>query len=92
MPTPQNKPATQAKPDQLSADERAELEKFRAERDQTAKGKAAEKDEPPEPTHVQVLANGDTVETASPVATAHAGKDGKTWPVVSTYELPREEA
>jgi hypothetical protein len=48
--------------------------------------------EPAEPTHVLLLANGDSVETAFPGATHHATEEGgQAFPVVSRFELARGE-
>lgn len=52
---------------------------------------ASTKVAPPRETHVLVLANGEIMRTASPVATHHAGEDGKTYPVVTVYELGEED-
>jgi hypothetical protein len=75
-------------PEETKAQKMARL---RAELDELARNDAGVI--PPEPTHVLLLANGKTVESANPGATHHTTEEGGvSYPVINRFELPREEA
>ena len=73
--------------DELTKDERAELEALRA---QAAKGQADANDgnvAPAEPTHVALLANGERFEYSGAHPTHVGTADGPTVPVIGVYPL-----
>lgn len=87
-------------PEKAASDDQAETppEESKAARTARLRAELAELERndagviPPEPTHILVLANGETVETSSPGATHHAViEGGPAYPVISRFELQRGE-
>lgn len=82
--------APEAEPTEPAESKAARAARLRAELAELERNDAGA--EPAEPTHVLLLANGDTVETAFPGATHHAVEEGGvSYPVVNRFELARGE-